>query len=212
MGRIIRRRRAACRLSCEIVESSRRRVQGRVVTVSEGGLALVTELAFEQGDPVRLLIKFSEGAKPIAVSAIVWNDRSAASAGGVTRMRRYGCVVSDPSRSFLTLLDRLDPQPTQTEAVPIAKPRPRDSEKESAEPDLPRSREILPPPKAEPEENWPYFRVRMKQIGGPRTRILTLRARSATQAEILAHEKLTEVCSDADGWGVLHIARVSSNR
>ncbi len=212
MGRIIRRRRATCRLSCEIVESSRRRVQGRVVTISEGGLALVTELPFEQGDPVRLLIASSGGAKAIAVSAIVWNVRSAASAGGATRMRRYGCVVSDPPRALLSLLDRLDPPPAPTAAVPIAKPRRRDSEKESAEPDLPRSREILPPPKSEPEENWPYFRVRMKQIGGPRTRILTLRARSATQAEILAHEQLTEVCSDADGWGVLHIARVSNRR
>jgi len=187
-------------------------VQGRVVTISEGGLALVTELAFEQGDPVRLLITSAEGAKPIAVSAIVWNDRSAASTGGTTRMRRYGCVVSDPSRSFLSLLDRLDPPSTPPETIPIAKPRPRDSEKESAEPDLPRSREILPPPKSEPEENWPYFRVRMKQIGGPRTRILTLRARSATQAETLAHEQLADVCSDAEGWGVLHIARVSNRR
>ena len=212
MGRIIRRRRATCRLSCEIVESSRRRVQGRVVTISEGGLALVTELAFDHGDSVRLLISSREGVKPIAVSAIVWNDRSAATAGGATRMRRYGCVVSDPSRSFLSLLDRLDPQPALAEPVPIAKPKLRDPSSESAETDLPRSREILPPPKAEPEENWPYFRVRMKQIGGPRTRILTLRARSATQAETLAHEKLAEVCSDAEGWGVLHIARVSSSR
>jgi hypothetical protein len=212
VGKIVRRRRSTCRLSCEIVESGRRRVQGRVVTISEGGLALVTELAFEQGDPVRLLIKSSEDAKPIAVSAIVWNNRSAASAGGATRMRRYGCVVSDPSRSFLSLLDCLAPQPARVESVPIAKPRPRDASTEWAEPDLPRSREILPPPKSEPEESWPYFRVRMKQIGEPRTRILTLRARSASQAEILAHENLTEVCPDAEGWAVLHIARVSDNR
>jgi hypothetical protein len=212
VGKIIRRRRATCRLSCEIAESSRRRVQGRVVTISEGGLALVTDLAFEQGDPVRLLIQPSEGSKPIAVSAIVWNDRSAPSVGGATRMRRYGCVVSDPSRSFLSLLDRLNPQPTPVESVPIAKPRPRDPSADLAEPDLPRSREILPPPKSEPEETWPYFRVRLKQIGEPRTRILTLRARSASQAEILAHEKLSEICSDAAGWAVLHIARVSGNR
>ena len=212
MGRIIRRKRATCRLSCEVVESNRRRVQGRVVTISEGGLALITEIPFEHGDPVRLLIKPREGAKPIVVSAIVWNDRSAASAGGATRLRRYGCVVSEPSRSFLTLLDQLTPESTQVEPVPVAQSQPRDPDTEFAEPDLPRSREIQPPPKPEPEENWPYFRVRMKQIGGPRTRILTLRARSATQAETLAHEKLAGLCNDADGWGVLHIARVSSTR
>jgi hypothetical protein len=49
----------------------------------------------------------------------------------------------------------------------------------------------------------------MKQIGGPRTRILTLRARSATQAEVFAHLELAKICSNAEGWGILHIARVS---
>ena len=74
---------------------------------------------------------------------------------------------------------------------------------------MPRSRELQPPPKREPEESLPYFRVRMKQIGGPRTRIITMRARSATQAERMALEELANVVSDAEGWGVLHIARVS---
>ena len=52
----------------------------------------------------------------------------------------------------------------------------------------------------------------MKQIGGPRTRILTLRARSATQAESLAHDELAKVCKDASVWGILHIARISNRR
>jgi hypothetical protein len=83
---------------------------------------------------------------------------------------------------------------------------------EEAEADLPRSRELQPPPKREPEETLPYFRVRMKQIGGPRTRILTLRARSASHAEQLALDELARICSDAAGWGVLHIARVGGGR
>ena len=218
MGRIARRRRVRCKLSCEIVQSSRRRVQGRIVTLSEGGLAVVTDLGFDQGDPIRLLIKSGKsdgGGKTISVSAIVWNDRSSASPGAQSRLRRYGCVVSHPSYSFLALLNRLAPevpQATRPEPVPIAVPRQRNLDTESVEPDLPRSREIQPPPKPEPEESLPYFRVRMKQIGGPRTRILTLRARSATQAETLALEELETICSDSEGWGILHIARVSGGR
>ena len=190
-------------------------MQGRIVTLSEGGLAVVTDLGFDQGDPIRLLIKPDRRGKTISVSAIVWNDRSSASPGAQSRLRRYGCVVSHPSYSFLALLNRLAPevpQATRPEPVPIAVPRQRNLDTESVEPDLPRSREIQPPPKPEPEESLPYFRVRMKQIGGPRTRILTLRARSATQAETLALEELETICSDSEGWGILHIARVSGGR
>lgn len=230
MGRIQRRRRVRCKLSCEIVESSRRRVQARVVSLSEGGLAIITELEFDQGDPIRLLISPGRGRAPLKVSAIVWNQRRTTGSGKAAGLRRYGCVVSEPSRSFLDLLDRFDPslstspangaspsdgissRPAAAATIPVAKSRSRDPESESVEPDLPRSRELQPPPKPEPEENWPYFRVRMKQIGGPRTRILTLRARSATHAETLAHDELARVCRDAEGWGVLHIARVSGRR
>ncbi len=212
VGRITRRRRVRCKFACEIIESGRSRVQGRIVTLSEGGLAVVTDLDLDQGDPIRLRIKPGPGRKSIGVSAIVWNGRSPASAGISSRLRRYGCVVSEPSRSYRALLDRLAPQTTRPEPVPIAVPRPRNPVSESAEPDLPRSRELQPPPKSEPEESLPYFRIRMKQIGGPRTRIMTLRARSATQAETLAHEELARLCSDSEGWGILHIARVSGGR
>ncbi len=212
MGRINRRRRVRCKLSCEIVQSSRRRVQSRIVTLSEGGLALITDLPFEQGDPIRLVISPGSGSKSLRVSAIVWNERAATSPAASNRLRRIGCVVSEPSKAYLELLDRLAPEMKRAEPVPIAVPKPRDLEKEYVEPDLPRSREIQPPPKPEPEETLPYFRIRMKQIGGPRTRILTLRARSATQAETLAHDELARVVADAEGWGVLHIARVSAAR
>lgn len=211
-GRIARRRRERCKLPCEIVQSGRRRVQGRVVTLSEGGLAVVTDLDFDQGDPIRLLIKSGSGGKSIVVNAIVWNGRVPKSARNASKLRRYGCIVSDPSRGYLALLDRLAPEPTRPESVPIPVPRPRDLGSESVETDLPRSREILPPPKLEPEENLPYFHIRMSQIGGPRTRVLTLRARSATQAEIFAHEELAKVCTASEGWAILHIARVSGAR
>jgi len=178
------------------------------VTLSEGGLAVVGDLHFEQGDPIRLRISQGEGQPAIPVSAIVWNDRPFDGASGRSRLRRVGCIVSQPSRAFLALLDRLAPAGSSSASAMIPIARPQTALPDRPEPDLPRSRELEPPPKTEPEESLPYFRIRMKQIGGPRTRILTLRARSATQAEGLAHEELAQVVSGAEGWTILHIARV----
>ena len=209
MGRIKRQRRTRCRLRCEVALAGRRRQAGRVVTLSEGGLAVIGDLEFEQGDPIRLLIFPGGGAPPIKVSAIVWNDVTPDGSTGRSRLRRLGCVVSQPSRSFRALLDKIDPPAAESTAAPIPIARPRSSQPDWPQPDLPRSRELQPPPKQESEENLPYFRVRMKQIGGPRTRILTLRARSATQAEQRALEELADVVVDAEGWGVLHLARVA---
>lgn len=212
MARIKRRRRVRCKLSCDIAQPGRRRAQGRVVTISEGGLAVMTDLPLEQGDPIQLSIRSGLGGKPITISAIVWNDRSASSPVAPTALRRLGCVVSQPPRSYLTLLDRLCPEAPRKEAVPIAVPRRRDAVSETVEADLPRSRDLQPPLKREPEETLPYFRIRMKQIGGPRTRILTLRARSASQAEELAHAELSGACGTSEVWGILHIARVANRR
>ncbi len=119
-------------------------------------------------------------------------------------------MISEPSDAYKALLERHLPAELRSDFVPIAKPQPRDPVSESCEADLPRSREIQPPPKREPEDTLPYFRVRMKQIGGPRTRIITIRARSATHAETLAHDELARVCKDFEGWGVLHISKLKS--
>lgn len=232
MSRIKRRKRVRVKLPCEIVQSSRQRAQARVVTLSEGGLAVVTKLSFDQGDSIRLVI-YPDSPRPIEVSAIVWNERTSSKPGSSSKLKRLGCVVSDPSRSFSALLEkhlppeprvepRLEarpaprpaprPEPARAEPVPVARSQERAPDADWSEPDLPRSRELQPPPKLEAEETLPYFRVRMKQIGGPRTRIMTVRARSASQAEQLAHDELEKVCKDSEGWGVLHISRVARGR
>lgn len=213
MARIKRRRRVRCKLQCEIVQPNKRPIPARLVTLSEGGFAVITTLGLGQGESIRVLIKPDHGGTPIKISGIVWNEAETAGVGTSSRLHRLGCVVSEPPESYLAMLDRLDPPSARREPVPIAVPvLRRDLDSEAAEADLPRSREILPPPKREPEETLPYFRIRMKQIGGPRTRILTLRARSASHAEQLALDELARVCSDSAGWGVLHIARIAGGR
>lgn len=221
MSRIKRRQRVRCKLPCEIVISAKKRVKGRVVALSEGGLAVVTGVLFEQGETIRLIMD-PQGARPIKVSAIVWNDTKPRTVSGESRLHRLGCVVSQPSDSFVALLGRLLPNPLDasvgkpvggvSESVPIAVPKQRDFEREMVENDLPRSREIQPPPKLDAEETLPYFRIRLKQIGGPRTRIMTVQARSASQAEIRALEELASITNDAAGWGVLHVSKLIGGR
>ena len=210
MAVIKRRRRVRCKLACQIAVSEKKGVGGRVVTLSEGGLAVLTGAHFEQGDAIRLVID-PKGATPIRVSAIVWNDSQVKTASGESRLRRFGCVISSPSDSFSALLARMlpsSPATNHSDTIPVATPQRRDREEESFEADLPRSRELQPPPKLEPEESLPYFRIRLKQLGGSRTRIMTVRARSATQAEERALEDLAGMVQDAEGWGVLHVSKV----
>ncbi|MEZ4334860.1 MAG: PilZ domain-containing protein [Myxococcota bacterium] len=210
MGRIKRRRRVRCKLQCEIVQPNQRPMPARMVALSEGGFAVITTLSLIQGESVRVLIKPDVGGAPIRVSGIVWNEVESSQLGTSSRLHRLGCVVSDPPPAYLALLDRLSPPP-RPDPVPVAVPIRRDTPAaEEAEADLPRSRELQPPPKREPEETLPYFRIRMRQIGGPRTRILTLRARSASHAEQLALDELARICRDSEGWGVLHVSRVAA--
>ncbi len=221
MSRIKRRRRVGCKLPCEVLVSKKRRVPGRVVTLSEGGFALLTAVTVDQGDALDLVID-PKGARPIHVTGIVWNDTKPETRQASSVLRRIGCVVSEPSDSFAALLERMLPSEQavtigtpgrdHSDVTPLAPPAPRNRVDEWAEPDLPRSRELQPPPKQEPEESLPWFRVRLKQLGGPRTRILTLRARSATQAEERAFEELASLTHDPAAWGVLHIARVNARR
>lgn len=212
MARIKRQRRVRCKLQCEIVQPNQRPVPARLVTLSEGGFAIITTLGLGQGEAIRVVIKPENGGPALKVTGIVWNEAETSGLGTSSRLHRLGCVVSEPPAAYIAILDRLAP-PTRPEPIPIAIPvrRPESMpELEAAEADLPRSRELQPPPKREPEETLPYFRIRMKQIGGPRTRILTLRARSASHAEQLALDELARVCRDSEGWGVLHVSRVSS--
>lgn len=210
MARIKRQRRVRCKLQCEIVQPNQRPIPARMVTLSEGGFAVVTTLGLGQGEAIRVLIKPDQGGPPIKVSGIVWNEAETAGVGTSSRLHRLGCVVSEPPAAYLAILDRLDPPSARPQVVPIAVPViRRDPAAEAAEVDLPRSRELQPPPKREPEETLPYFRIRMKQIGGPRTRILTLRARSASHAEQLALDELERISGDSAGWGVLHVARIA---
>lgn len=179
------------------------------MSLSEGGLGLEVPLRIEQGESIRLRIMPHAGKRAVDVEGIVWNDRPARRARAEAGLRLLGCVVSDPSPAFLELFAELErrnapprPRTAARSRRPAAAPSPPVPES-----DLPRSRSPLPPAKPEPQEALPTFRVRMKQSGGPRTRIVTVHAGSLVEARELARAVDS---GSAEGWEVMEVAGEAS--
>jgi hypothetical protein len=198
-----RRRRVRCALRCQVLGPSRRPIEGRVVQLSEGGLSVVGPLQVEHGDPIRIRLLHHRKTAAIEVAAIVWNDEPARSALEEEGFRTVGCLVSDPPRAFLELFSQIARRnaPPIERRIPVVPARP--SGAPGFEQDLPRSREIGPPPK--PEENLPTFRIRVKQVGGPRTRSLAVRARSVAEAEAIARSELDSLVQSGPTWELIEV-------
>lgn len=202
MARSNRRPRTRCRLRCHLKCGSET-VEARVTSLSEQGLGLVVPLDLQQGEEVALRIQPPCGGKPVTLRAVVWN---VAPCGAAHRAQRVGCVVSTPTTSYLQLVSELaTPTPLPGESgVRLATPAPQRIDEPYG--DLPRSREPLPPPKPAPEEHFPTFRVRLKQVGGPRTRSLPVRARSAGEAGAMARREL------GSGWELIEAVLLAAKR
>jgi hypothetical protein len=202
LARAQRQRRIRCRLPCQVIQRPRQKVAAAVLSLSEGGLGLETTLRVDQGESVRLAIQEHRGAEPVEVEAIVWNRNPAPRARKGERLRILGCVVAAPTPGYLDLVAQLE----RRNALPEERMSPRRA-KAYAKParsdeDLPRTRVPLPPPKPPPEETLPSFRVRLRQVGGPRTRVVSVQARSLGQAEERARAGL----EDAGNWEVVAAA------
>ncbi len=186
------------------------------MTLSEGGLSLEAPLRVEQGDTLHMRILPHRKGRSVAVEGIAWNDRPSRSRAG--RLRLIGVVVSDPPCEFLELLSEVErrnaprdrtagrpqtrPAPAPpTRPAPTAPTRPAPASHE----DLPRSRAPMPPPKREAEENLPGFRVRLKQAGGPRTRILRIQATSVADAEERARAEIRAMAAGGVSWEILDV-------
>ncbi len=207
MSRIERRRRVRCRLACEPLGEKRTSTRSSVVTLSEGGFAFETLGSYEVGEAIRLCILPHRRERAVKVSGIVWNDRAARSSDASLRV--FGCVLSEPPSRFLELLNevvvREDPQSAgrATGGVQrLARKLLESASSSGVEPELPRSRAPLPPPKPDAEENLPRLRVRLKQVGGSRSRTVEVHATSRADAREQARAKLSE---SGTRWLVLQV-------
>ncbi len=179
------------------------------MTLSEGGLGLEAPLRIEQGDSLRICILPHRKSRAVRIEGIAWNDRPSRSRAG--KLRSIGVVVSDPPEEFLALLREVERKnPSSGRAAGAARTAGRPSTPpRRADPtpceDLPRSRAPMPPPKPEPEENLHNFRVRLKLVGGPRTRIFAVQASSVGDAEERARAELATSAKPDEQWELLEV-------
>lgn len=205
-GRTNRRRRVRCSLRGQVLGLSRKPIECRVVQLSEGGLSVVGPLrrGIERGDPIRIRLLHHRKQGAIEVSGIVWNDEPTAGPLGEEDSRTVGCLVSQPPRAFLELLREVERRgPPLGHRIPVARLRPGQDPR--AELDLPRVRELGPPPKPVPDEMLPTFQIRLKQVGGPRTRSLSVRAHSVAEAESMARSQLAALVEGTPEWELIEV-------
>jgi hypothetical protein len=206
MIRTARRSRVRCKLRCQIIRG-RRHVEGTVISLSEGGLGIVAPLQLDECDPIELRILPPGRTRDIEISGLVWYERPARIAQPRAPLRMLGCVVSDLSGSLSALMTKLDPgstAPVARRQAPVREQKAIDRASKEAL-DLPRSREPLPPPKPDPEETLPRFKVRMKQVAGPRTRIVALRAQSVAEAARIARSQIDTSSDGSPAWELLEV-------
>jgi hypothetical protein len=206
-----------------------------VVTLSEGGFAIETMREFETGETIRLCILPHRRERAVKVTGIVWNDRQARrtgslrvfgcvvsdppprflellaeveqreSSGGSSRSPARARAASPTERARRPVLERKLRRRVDREVARSPERRPPVPPLREAE--LPRSREPMPPPKPEPEETLPRFRVRLKQVGGTRTRTVALKAPSSARA---AQRAVAELSRDGMRWQVLEVERAKA--
>jgi hypothetical protein len=153
-------RRVRCRLACEI-HGARKRATGTVLDMSEGGLAVQTALKADQGDTLRIRIQARGG--PLEVETLVWHSRQVRLRGASETSWALGLMISDAPDQYFQLVPQGDTHAKSKEPEVSA-----DEVTEEAAPEL------------------PAFRIRVKQLAAPRTRVLSLNAESEDEARALA--------------------------
>ncbi len=178
---ITRQHRTRCRLPCTVRKGTKR-VRARVLDVSEGGLCVVAPVRFQHKMTVQIEIEHPRHG-PIEVEAVVWHVRPFRQPSSGREGWAVGLVLSKGGPDFQAMWEK--PAEDALEAL-------RNASK-SANPDPPAEDEL------ELDEGPSVYRVRVRAVGTPRIRTLTL---SATSEEAVREAVLTDLEGE---WQVLEV-------
>ena len=165
-----------CRYPCEI-SSSQGSSDGVVLDVSEAGLSIQTQCKVYPEGSLCIRIKLP-GNTVMEVEARVWHSRRARKRGTDETYWMLGLILLKTPDAYIDLLPIED-----------AKDEDEAKEEESDAADQ------------EPAQLRPY-RIRVKHRSGPRTRVLSLSAKSEDEARSLATADLM------DDWELLEVFAV----
>ncbi len=174
-----------CRLRCGLRHGARRE-EGTLLDVSLSGLSLQTALPLAQGDEVE--VEITEGR--VRVRALAWNARRVRR--GQETLNVVGMMLAEVGPDYEALVLRI--AGARPSRAPAKAGAPAKAEPATA----PRPQRRLPPPPPVPRR-LPWWRLRVKQSQGSRTRMVTLAAASAEEA---AAQSLAEM---GEGWEVLEV-------
>lgn len=182
--------RVRCSLPC-IVKKGTKRVRARLLDVSEGGLCVAASVRFRHKMTVKVVIDDPRHG-PIEVEAVVWHERRFSQPSSGRKGWATGMVLSKAGPDFQALVSPGSVWEKPAEDV-LAELREHSAPVPSAD-------QTLAEDDSELDSGAPsVFRVRVKAVGTPRVRTLTLSAPS----EAAVREA---VLSDLEGeWQVLDV-------
>ena len=185
---ITRQHRTRCRLPCTVRKGTKR-VRARVLDICEGGLCVVAPVRFQHKMTVQIEIEHPRHG-PIEVEAVVWHVRRFRQPSSGREGWAVGLVLSKGGPDFQALASSwsMGEKPAEDALEAL-----RNEASKSANPD--------PPAEDEPEldEGPSVYRVRVRAVGTPRMRTLTL---SATSEEAVREAVLTALEGE---WQVLDV-------
>ncbi len=185
-GRSTQQPRTRCRLPCTVRKGTKR-VRARVLDVCEGGLCVVAPVRFQHKMAVQIEIEHPRHGA-IEVEAVVWHVRPFRQPSSGRESWAVGLVLSKGGPDFQALAS---PGSIWEKPAEDALEALRNEASKSANPD--------PPAEDELDEGPSVYRARVRAVGTPRIRTLTL---SATSEEAVREEVLTALEGE---WQVLDV-------
>ena len=164
-----------------------------MLDVSLSGLSVQTTLDLAQGDEVE--IEIAEGVR-MTVKALAWNTRRVRR--GDERFFVVGMMLAEVGPDYETLVIRVAGSRPARAAARSAPAAPAAGGEPAPARSAPAAERKAPPTVAGPRR-LPWWRLRVKETTGPRTRLVTLAAASAEDAKA---QSLAEM---GDGWEVIDV-------
>jgi hypothetical protein len=165
-----------------VVRRGAKREEATLLDVSLSGLSLQTRMDLAQGDEVE--VEIADGGR-VKVHALAWNARRVRR--GQETLHVVGMMLAEVGPDYEALVMRI---------AGARAPAARRAADRAPAPPAPERR--APPPLVAPRR-LPWWRLRVKQTTGSRTRVVTLAAASAEDA---AARSLAEMGA---GWEVMEV-------
>ena len=187
-----RTKRGSCLLPCSF-KQGRRRVDARILDVSEGGLCLLSPISLKAGQTLDISIVIP-GTGIARIHSRVWHVRTDKARRSRGEVWIVGAILTDSDLAYRKLLRAAGALPSTEDASPDVVPEPVRSEIVKTVDETTPTRDL-----SNEDSDERVFRLRCKRAGEPRTLILTVSARSKDHAEDMA---IRDLGSD---WVVLDV-------